>query len=66
MNAMTVRFAGRDTPLKELIARCLAANYLQFGFADDGEADKVAERLLSVLDQLDCEIVQRTKADNHK
>lgn len=38
----------------------LAANYSQFGFADDGEADKVADRLLAVLDQLGCEIVRKS------
>jgi len=58
MQATTVRFAGKDTPIKELIARCLAVNYLQFGFADGGEADLVAERLLGVLASLKCEIVQ--------
>ncbi len=56
---MTVTFAGREIEVKDLIAQCLAANYLQFGFADDGEADKVAERLLAVLDQLGCEIVKK-------
>lgn len=56
---MNVRFAGKDVPIKDLIAQCLAANYLTFGFADDGEADRVAERLLIVLDQLGCEIVKK-------
>ena len=34
---------------KELIAMTLAENYLGFGFADDGEADKVAARVIEVL-----------------
>jgi len=56
---MTVTFAGREIEVKDLIAQCIAANYMQFGFADDGEADKVAQRLLSVLDDLGCEIVKK-------
>jgi len=56
---MTVTFAGREIEIKDLIAQCIAANYMQFGFADDGEADKVAQRLLSVLDDLGCEIVKK-------
>ena len=56
---MTVTFAGQEIEIKDVIAQCLAANYLQLGFADDGEADKVAERLLAVLDQLGCEIVKK-------
>lgn len=60
MSAVTVKFAGKEISIKELIARCLASNYLQFGFADDGEADKVAENLLSVLDQLGCAIVRKS------
>lgn len=34
---------------KDLIAMTLAENYLGFGFADDGEADKVAARVIEVL-----------------
>lgn len=34
---------------QELIAATLAENYLMFGFADDGEADKVAGRVVEVL-----------------
>ena len=59
---MMVMFAGKETPIKDLIARCLAVNYLNLaGVADDGEADKVAERLLSVLDDLGCEIVKKQR-----
>lgn len=57
---MTVVFAGKEIEIKDLIAQCLAANYLQFGFADDGEADKVAERLLAVLDHLGCQITKKS------
>lgn len=57
---MTVMFAGKEIEIKDLIAQCLAANYLQFGFADDGEADRTARNLLAVLDQLGCEIVKKT------
>ena len=56
---MMVTFAGRDMEVKELIARCLAENYLQFGFADDGEADKVAARIMTVLDDLGCKVVPK-------
>lgn len=49
---MKVRFAGEMVELHDLIARCLAANYNGFGFDDRGEADIIAERLLSVLDRL--------------
>lgn len=56
---MKVRFAGDDIEIKDLIAQCLAANYLQFGFADDGEADRVARNLLKVLDDIGCEIVRK-------
>jgi hypothetical protein len=56
---MNVQFAGQSISVKDLIAQCLAANYLQFGFADGGEADKVAERLLRVLDDMGCEITRK-------
>lgn len=63
MQTTTVRFAGKDTPIKDLIARCIAVNYLQFGFADDGEAETVAGRLLDVLDSLGCEITQKPRTE---
>lgn len=44
---------------KELIAATIAENYLMFGVADDGEADKVAERVMEVLAAFQFEIVQR-------
>lgn len=58
---MQVKFAGEMVEVKDLIAQCLASNYLQFGFADDGEADRVAGRLLKVLDDLGCEIVSKPR-----
>lgn len=64
MLTVTVKFAGKDTPIKELVARCLAANYQNFGFVDDDNnsaAILVAERLLSVLDDLGCEIIQKQR-----
>ena len=42
---------------QELIAVTLAENYLMFGFADDGEADKVAARVVDVLRQFGWRIV---------
>jgi hypothetical protein len=51
-------FAGKEISQKDLIAQCLAANYLQFGFVDNGEADIVAARLLAVLSDLRFKIVQ--------
>lgn len=58
---MLVTFAGEEVEIRDLIARCLEANYTGFGFADSGEAEKVANRLLSVLDQLGCEIVRKAR-----
>ena len=54
-----VTFAGKQIEIKDLIARCLAANYLQYGFADDGEADKVAVQLMAALDDLGYEVVKK-------
>jgi hypothetical protein len=56
---MKVVFAGAEIELRDLIAQCLAANYMMAGFADDGDADRIAGRLLDVLDQLGCEIVKK-------
>jgi len=58
---MKVQFGDRMIEIHDLIALLLATNYLQYGFADDGEADLVAKNLLDVLDQLGCEIVKKTK-----
>jgi hypothetical protein len=55
---MTVIFAGKEIEVKDLIAQCLVASYLQFGFADDGEADKAAGRILAVLDEVGCQITK--------
>lgn len=60
---MKVLFAGAEIEVTDLIAQCLASNYLQFGFADDGEANTVASNLLAVLDQLGCEIVKKQKPE---
>ena len=57
---MKVTFAGKEIEVKDLIAECIAANYTMFGFADDGEADKVAARVLDVLDDSGCKIVKKT------
>jgi hypothetical protein len=51
-------FAGKEISAKDLIAQILAANYLRFGFADDGEANIVAQRILDVLDDLGCAVVK--------
>ena len=44
---------------QELIAMTLAEVYLNAGFADDGEADKAAERVLAVLDVLGWKIERK-------
>lgn len=44
---------------QELIAMTLAEVYLTAGFADDGEADKAAERIVAVLDMLGWKIERK-------
>jgi hypothetical protein len=56
---MKVRFAGQEVEVRDIISKCIAENYNTFGVADNGEADMVAARLLSVLDDLGLQIERK-------
>lgn len=57
-HAYALRFPPKTNVVSDIIATCLADVYLQFGLADDGQADYAAERILEALEACEYTVVK--------